>query len=140
MGITKEYFIHRKKYTNVRRWKISPAAAKERERIVLNFLRHLKEHVFKIKDITRADYDQYMNFLTSRRGLAVATVDRYRYSLKEFFIAAKLNIPVKTGPKKRHSERMKKLTRALGKSGVPAQHHGEITKIAERIFYGNPKK
>lgn len=140
MGITREYFIYRQKYTNVRRWKRSKAAAKERERIVLDFLSYLKGHVFAIKDIKREDYDQYMNFLTNRRGLSVATVDRYRYALKEFFIAAGLDIPVRTGPKKRHAARINKLARALGKSGIPAEHHGEITKIAERIFCGNPKK
>ncbi|MDO9528919.1 MAG: phage integrase N-terminal SAM-like domain-containing protein [Syntrophales bacterium] len=140
MGITREYFIYRQKYTNVRRWKRSPTAARERQRIVVDFLCHIKGHVFAIKDIKREDYDQYMNFLRSRRGLAVGTQDRYRYALKEFFKEAKLNIPVKTGPKKRHSERMNKLARALSKSGIPPEYHNEMFEIAERIFYANPKK
>jgi len=141
MGILKEYYIHRKKYTNVRRWKISPAAAKERKRIVLDFLSYTKGHVFSIKDIKRADYDQYVNFLTSRRGLAVATIHRYKYALREFFILAGLNIPVMTRPMKQHSQRIKKLTQALRKSGVPSVHHSEIIEITGKVFcYGNPKK
>ena len=141
MGILKEYFVHKKKFRSVRRWKKSPIAARERERIILDFLNHIKGHVFAIKDIKQDNYDQYIYYLVNRRGLAIATIHRYKYALREFFILAGINIPVTTRPKKKHSQRMKKLIQALRKSSVPSVYHGEIIEITGKVFcYGNPKK